>query len=196
MSPIVSNPLEHTPWKPKNSSANSEIPCILWNPKFRYYVYQTPSLCPTLSQRNPVHAFPSNLRSPYHILIIKPTRGTNLSNYFWNRTLHVSDNFSVHHQESSTVHTAIYTCHTGYADCFLASSQHNLYVLLCEQCYTPDDGQRNCPKHVEFYSKNKFEKLVDLVGFHYKNISRCTVLWMSNSPYRTQHKIYDNLQIM
>ena len=22
---------------------------------------------------------------------------------------------------------------------------------------TPDDGQRNCPKHVDFYSKNKFE---------------------------------------
>ena len=30
---------------------------------------------------------------------------------------------------------------------------------------TADDGQRNCPKHVEFYSKNKFEKLVHLVGF-------------------------------
>ena len=30
---------------------------------------------------------------------------------------------------------------------------------------TPDDGQRNCPKHVEFYSKNKFEILVHLVGF-------------------------------
>ena len=29
----------------------------------------------------------------------------------------------------------------------------------------PDDGQRNCSKHVEFYSKNKFEKLVHLVGF-------------------------------
>ena len=26
------------------------------------------------------------------------------------------------------------------------------------------DGQRNCPKHVEFHSKNKFEKLVHLVG--------------------------------
>ena len=24
---------------------------------------------------------------------------------------------------------------------------------------------RNCPKHVEFYSKNKFEKSVHLVGF-------------------------------
>jgi len=30
---------------------------------------------------------------------------------------------------------------------------------------TPDDGQRNCPKHVEFYSKSKFEKLVNLAGF-------------------------------
>jgi len=29
---------------------------------------------------------------------------------------------------------------------------------------TPDDGQRKCAKHVEFYSKNKFEKLVQLVG--------------------------------
>jgi len=37
--------------------------------------------------------------------------------------------------------------------------------LLCVQWKTPDDGQRNCPKHVEFYSKNKLEKLVHLVGF-------------------------------
>jgi hypothetical protein len=37
--------------------------------------------------------------------------------------------------------------------------------LLCVQWKTADDGQRNCPKHVEFYSKNKFEKLVHLVGF-------------------------------
>jgi len=31
--------------------------------------------------------------------------------------------------------------------------------------FTPDDGHRNCPKHVEFYSKNNFEKLVHVVGF-------------------------------
>ena len=37
--------------------------------------------------------------------------------------------------------------------------------LLCVQWKTLDDGQRNCPKRVEFYSKNKFEKLVHLVGF-------------------------------
>jgi hypothetical protein len=33
------------------------------------------------------------------------------------------------------------------------------------QLYTPDDEQTNCPKHVQFYSKNKFEKLVHLDGF-------------------------------
>jgi len=37
--------------------------------------------------------------------------------------------------------------------------------LLCTQWKTPDDGQKNCPKHVEFHSKNKFEKLVHLVCF-------------------------------
>jgi len=37
--------------------------------------------------------------------------------------------------------------------------------LLCVQWKTLDDVQRNCPKHVEFYSTNKFEKLVHLVGF-------------------------------
>jgi hypothetical protein len=50
----------------------------------------------------------------------------------------------------------------------LASNQQNLYdiyLFLCIRCWTPDDGQRTCPKHVAFYSKNKFEKLVHLVGF-------------------------------
>ena len=31
--------------------------------------------------------------------------------------------------------------------------------LLCVEWKIPDVGQRNSPKHVEFYSKNKFEKL-------------------------------------
>ena len=31
--------------------------------------------------------------------------------------------------------------------------------LLGEQLKNPNDGQRNCPKHVEFHSKNKFEKI-------------------------------------
>jgi len=67
-------------------------------------------------------------------------------------------------------------CHTG---------------LLCVQWKPPDDGQRNCPKHVEFYSKNKFEKLVHLVGFIIR------IYHDTRSPYRqtavflntTQHSV-------
>jgi len=31
----------------------------------------------------------------------------------------------------------------------------NLYVLMCVQWRTPDDGQKNCAKHVEFHSNIK-----------------------------------------
>ena len=37
--------------------------------------------------------------------------------------------------------------------------------LLCVQWKTPDGGQRNCPKRLDFYSKNKFQKSLHLVGF-------------------------------
>ena len=46
----------------------------------------------------------------------------------------------------------------------LSAELYDIYYC-CVQLKTPDEGQRNCPKHVEFYSKNKFEKLVHLVGF-------------------------------
>jgi hypothetical protein len=50
-------------------------------------------------------------------------------------------------------------CHTGFLDSLLWH-----IPLLCVQWRTAD-VQKNCPKHVEFHSKNKFEKLVHLVGF-------------------------------
>jgi hypothetical protein len=48
-------------------------------------------------------------------------------------------------------------------------------IAVCTVEKTPDDGQRNCPKHVEFHSKNKFEKLEHLVGFIIRNVGRCAV---------------------
>ena len=44
-------------------------------------------------------------------------------------------------------------------------TQQYIQVCCVYSKKTPDDGQRNCPKHVEFYSKNKFEKLVLLFDF-------------------------------
>jgi uncharacterized membrane protein len=43
----------------------------------------------------------------------------------------------------------------------------SILILLYLQWKTPDDGQRNCPKHVELHSKNKFEKLVHLSSWFY-----------------------------
>jgi hypothetical protein len=69
-------------------------------------------------------------------LIIKPSRCTNFSN------------FSV---PSSSCSKAVY--------------KPVWYIpLLCVQWKTPDDGQRNCPKHAVSF-QNKLEKLVHLHGF-------------------------------
>jgi len=56
-------------------------------------------------------------------------------------------------------------CHTGLLTACAVSKPVWHKPWLYVQWKTPDDGHRNCPKHVEFYSKNKFQKLVLLVGF-------------------------------
>jgi len=43
-------------------------------------------------------------------------------------------------------------------------------IAVCTEKKTPDDGQRNCPKHEELYSINKFEKLMHIVGFIIRTI--------------------------
>jgi len=47
----------------------------------------------------------------------------------------------------------------------LSANLYDMHHCCVYSEKTPDDGHGNCPKHVEFYSKNKFEKLVHLVGF-------------------------------
>ena len=54
------------------------------------------------------------------ILIIRTKEMHYFSNLFWNRTLRVSDRFTVHQQEPSTVYTAKGICHTNYVDCLIA----------------------------------------------------------------------------
>ena len=82
-------------------------------------------------------------------------------NLFWNKTLHVSDSFSVHHQEFFTVYTAVvYVIQVPSWSCSQAVGKPVWHIpLLCIHWKIPDGEQRNCPKHVEFYSKNKFGKI-------------------------------------
>jgi len=52
--------------------------------------------------------------------------------------------------------------------------------LLWVEYKNRDDGQRNCPKHVEFYSKNKSEKLVHLL---------CFIIRIYHEARSTEHQI-------
>jgi hypothetical protein len=121
----------------------------------------------------------------------KPTKCTNFSNLFleWNSTC-----FGEYLCPSSgvfTVHTAtvfvIQVCEQDVPSwsCSQAVGKLVWHIpLLCLQWKTPDDGQRNCPKHVVFHFKNKFKKLVHLGGFIIRNLTRCTVTWTSKSCKR------------
>jgi hypothetical protein len=111
-------------------------------------------------------------------LIIKRTRFTNFSNLFleWNYTC-----FGKFLCPSSRVFHCTHNngiCHTGLLTaceqdqdgtswpCSQIVNKPVWHIpLLCVQWKIFDYGQRNFPKHVEFHSKNKFEKLVHLVGF-------------------------------
>jgi len=60
---------------------------------------------------------------------------------------------------------------------------------------TPDDAQRNYPKHVEFYSKNKFEKLVHLFGFVIRSrssvndfVQKSTQMFIKNRGASRSHR--------
>ena len=84
---------------------------------------------------------------------------------FWTFSLSIIRSLALYTQQQAYVIQVMLTASILIQ---LASSQQNLYdiyPLLCVQCQTPDDGQKTCPKHVEFYCQNKFEKLVHLVGF-------------------------------
>jgi hypothetical protein len=77
--------------------------------------------------------------------------------------LSIVSSFSLHTQLSSRIRTEL----PFYPDPArkLSANLYDIYHCYVYSEKAPDDGQRNCPKHVEFHSKNKFEKLVHLVGF-------------------------------
>ena len=140
------------------------------------------------------------LQNSIFILIIKLTRCTNFSNLFleWNSTCFgqfLCPSSGVFHctHSNGVCHTVLQTA--WEQDAVSKTVWH--IPLLCVQWKTPDYGQRNCLKHTEFHSKNKFEKLVHLVGFiirihHDAQPHECQIQYSSwrtcfhkNSPMRT-----------
>ena len=87
-------------------------------------------------------------------------------NMFRTVLLSIIRSFSLHTQQWYTWYRFADSLRAGSGRMLWSCSQAVWHIpLLCVRWKTPDDGQRNCPKHVEFYSKYKFEKLVHLFGF-------------------------------
>jgi len=128
------------------------------------------------------------------------TTCTNFSNLFWNKHLLILEGSvsiirSFHCKHSNDIcHIVLLTACEQNQDVLilLVSCQQNFMTYTIAVCTVkiPDDGKRNCPKYVEFYSKNKFEKLVHLVGFIIRIFSWCTVTCTSNSLYCLSNLCY------
>ena len=86
-------------------------------------------------------------------------------------SLSIIRSFSLHTHSNGICHTGLLTaCEQEHMLRSQAVTKPVRHIpLLCVQWKTPDDGQRNCPKHAEFHSKNKSDKLVHLVGFIIRN---------------------------
>jgi len=104
-----------------------------------------------------------------YFLIIKPNRRTNFSNLF----LECKSTFFGQFLRPSSGVFSLYTRQWYMSYRFADSLRAGAYAL---QWKTPDDGQRNCPKHVDLHFKNKFEKLVHLVGFIIRKMNVITFL--------------------
>jgi len=68
---------------------------------------------------------------------------------------------------------------------------------MCVQLKTPDDGQRNCPKHVKFYFKNKFARLVHLVGFviRFYHDTWSPERQINTSTWEVKYKVLGNFKV-
>jgi hypothetical protein len=123
-------------------------------------------------------------------LIIKPTRCTNFSNLFleWNSTCFrqfICPSSGVFHciHSNGICHTGLLTACEQDQDGTEFSCHHTCMTYTIAVCtvknswWWKEELSETC--RISF-QKNKFEKLVLLVGFIVWNLSCCMVTWMSN----------------
>jgi hypothetical protein len=129
-------------------------PCIVTRDRASWHVIVHRDMWPCIVTCNRAswHVTVHRDRIPYN----KSTRCTNFSNLFWKWNPTCFGKFLC--PSSGVIPSWLCFSKTVYRPVWHIP-------LLSVQWITPDDGQRNCPKHVEFHFQNKFEKSVHLVGF-------------------------------
>ena len=163
-------------WAANWFAASQEISRISPNPKVHYRTHKRPP--------NPVHIPTSHLLQIHPNIIHPSTPGLPsglLPSGFPTKNLYTP-------LSSPIRATAVPPWSCSQAVCHIP--------LLYVQWKIADDGQKNCPKHVQFYSRNKFEKLVHLVGFIIRRLCSYSVLlytfcWI---PY-TSHSLVQQTNI-
>jgi hypothetical protein len=128
-----------------------------------------------------------------NFLMIKPTRCTNLSSFilemkfymFWTVPLSIIRSYSLCTQQWCISYRFVDSSRGGsWSKAVYKPVWH--MPLLSVQWITPDDGQRNCPKHSEFHFQNKFEKLVHVVSFIIRKYCWVAV-WKAGEVSRQGH---------
>ena len=150
----------------------------------------TSMLCKLHNITNTVSNYISYANGSPLFLFNKTNRRTNFPNSFLSRNSTCFGQFLC--PSSGVFHCTFGTgiCHAGLMTAFKhnqdGTSSSCLKAVIKPawhtpvpnvQWKTPDDGQRNCPKHVEFLDKNKFGKLVRLLVLLKRNLLRCTLTW-------------------
>ena len=118
-----------------------------------------------------------------NFFIIRPTRCTNFANFIFGMKLYMFRTVPL------SIIRSLFTVHSAVVYVIQLSSwtrmelqfrpgpawklSTNLYGIYHCWMYSEkilDDGQRNCPKHVEFHAKNKICEISASSWFYYKGI--------------------------
>jgi len=147
-------------WEAKWFAASQEIPRISLNPKVHYHTHKRPPPVSILGQPNPVPIHTSHVLE-IHPNIIYPSTPrsphcTNVLNLFY---------FRMTIYKFRTVIPSIIRSSRLYIQQQAFVRQTAVFfdkcLLLYVQSWTPNDGRKDSPKHVECHSKlNKFDTMV------------------------------------
>jgi hypothetical protein len=74
--------------------------------------------------------------------------------------------------------------------CKQSSNLYDIYLMYV-QSWTPDDGRKDLPKHVKWYSISS--KFVHLVGFYYRNTSEGILTVWASKKYETRRLNYPRI---
>jgi hypothetical protein len=114
---------------------------------------------------------------------------------FWSNTVHVSDGFSVHHQEFKTIHTATGICQTDTAVWLLASRQQYMIDIMFRMVFPSIIRSSRLYIQQQAYVKQQYRCLIaskQTAIYDWHNVSHG--LSVQHQKFKTVHTATDICQ--